>query len=303
MDTYKPVFDVLTDNIFTDREDLLRILKEVALEAKLQRNISRVLIGHRRVGKTEVLKRLYNELFWEQDEVVPIYITFEELSRETRRFASEYIGAFIRQYVGFKLKDAKLAGSTGGLDEIIKYVQEYADSQQNRGLLWLLENYSSAVTDSKFAFSILSCAIRAPRRVSEENEEPMFVMLDEFQHVIEIRNEDGTDPNALGRYQYAVESRLCPNLVTGSAVTLLTKDIIGRGSLFGRFRPVYIRGLEGYHVIELCQKLSKHHGVKVSVEMAAELARRTGGNPFYLGCIFEGARLIGMDLEDFNAVN
>lgn len=128
-------------------------------------------------------------------------------------------------------------------------------------------------------------------------------MLDEFQHVIEIRDEEGGNPNALGRYQYAVESRLCPHLVTGSAVTLLTKDIIGRGSLFGRFRAEYIRGLEGYHVIELCQKLGKHHGVKVSVEMAAELARRTGGNPFYLGCIFEGARLIGMDLADFNAVN
>ena len=35
MDTYKPVFRVLTDDIFTNREDLLKILKEVALEAKL----------------------------------------------------------------------------------------------------------------------------------------------------------------------------------------------------------------------------------------------------------------------------
>ena len=71
----KSILPVLTDKLFTDREDLLERLKFEAIETRLQRTRSIVLLGHRRVGKTEVLKRLYNDLFWEQDEVVPIYRT------------------------------------------------------------------------------------------------------------------------------------------------------------------------------------------------------------------------------------
>jgi hypothetical protein len=302
MEKHRSVFDVLSDDIFTDREELIAVLKEIALGAKVQRYISPVLIGHRRVGKTEVLKRLYNELFWEQDEVVPIYITFEELSRESRRFATKYFGTFLSQYVGFKEKDVELARSAE-FDEIIERAQRYAKENNNYGLSHILKEYHGAAKTKEFTWPVLDYAIWAPRRVSRDNEEPMFVMLDEFQHVIEIRDENGIDPNVLGKYQHAVEYRRCPHLVTGSAVTLLTKDIIGRGSLFGRFRAEYIRGLEGYYVIELCQKLGKHQDVKVNVEMASYLSDRTGGNPFYLECIFAGARRLRMDLINLDAVN
>ncbi len=302
MEKCRSVFDVLSDEIFTDREELLSVLKKIALGAKVQRNISPVLIGHRRVGKTELLKRLYNELFWEQDEVVPIYITFEDLSRESRQFATEYFTAFLCQYVGFKEKDAELARSDK-FDEIVKRAQKFAQTHDNYGLLRMLDEYHGTAKTEEFTWPILNCSIWAPRRVARDNEEPMFVMLDEFQHVIEIRNENGIDPNVLGKYQHAVESRRCPHLVTGSAVTLLTKDIIGRGPLFGRFRAEYIRGLEGYYVIELCQKLRKRHDVGVNVEMASYLSDRTGGNPFYLECIFAGASRLQMDLTHLDAVN
>jgi len=298
----RPVFDVLSDEIFTDRGELLSVLKKIALDAKVQRHISPVLIGHRRVGKTELLKRLYNELFWEQEEVVPIYITFEDLSRESRQFASKYFATFLSQYVGFKQKNVELAQDAES-DEIIERAQKFAQIQDNYGLLRILNKYHGAAKNKEFTWPILDCSIWAPRRVSRDNEEPMFVMLDEFQHVIEIRDESGIDPNVLGKYQHAVESRRCPHLVTGSAVTLLTKDIIGRGPLFGRFRAEYIRGLEGYYVIELCQKLGKHHDVKVNVEMASYLSDRTGGNPFYLDCIFAGAHRLGMALTHLDAVN
>jgi len=302
MEKRRSVFDVLSDEIFTDREELLSVLKKIALGTKAQRYISPVLIGHRRVGKTEVLKRLYNDLFWEQDKIVPIYITFEDLSRESRQFATEYFAIFLRQYVGFKEKDVELAQSAA-FDEIIKRAQRYAKENDNYGLSRIVNEYLGAAKTKELTWPVLDYAIWAPRRVSRDNEQPMFVMLDEFQHAIEIRDESGIDPNVLGKYQHAVEYRRCAHLVTGSAVTLLTKDIIGRGPLFGRFRAEYIRGLEGYYVIELCQKLGKHQDVKVNVEMASYLSERTGGNPFYLECIFAGASRLQLDLTHLDAVN
>jgi hypothetical protein len=300
MKPYEPVFPVISDEIFTDREDLLSVLKQLALETKNQINISHVLIGHRRVGKTEVLKRLYNQLFWEQNDVVPVYITFETLDRESRNFATRYLMTFLSQYVGFKEKDVALVRDQA---DVLERTKALARREHNEGLEHLLKRYRSALEDQEFTWPILDCAIEAPRFVSDWNKEPMFVMLDEFQHVIEIRDEDGVAPNALGKYQYAVESRLCPHLVTGSAVTLLTKDIIGRGGLFGRFRAEYIRGLESYYVTELCEKLGRHYNVQINPEMAAELTRRTGGNPFYIDCIFAGAKRIAKHLTTFEEVN
>ena len=295
----RPIFPVVSDEVFTDREDLLRLLKDKALAAKRGRDKSTVLIGHRRVGKTELLRRLYNRLFWEQDEVVPIYITFEELNLLAEEFASEYIEIFLSQYVGFKRKDAVLAArSWEGRTEAKALIAQ----EGNDGLHELLHRYESVEKRGNHSQQLLT-AIQGPRLVSDENQEPIFVMLDEFQHVIDIHDREGGSPNPVGRYQTAVESRHCPHLVTGSAVTLLTKDIIGRGPLYGRFRAEYIRGLDGYYVMELAQRLSRQYGVAVTPETAGELDRRTGGNPCYLDCIFAGAQREGKHLDSMDRVN
>jgi hypothetical protein len=290
----RPVFPVLPDDLFTDREDLLARLKREALDTPLYRTRSMVLLGHRRIGKTEVLKRLYNWLFWEQDKVVPIYITYETLSRESRKYAEQYMSEFLRQYVAFKRKDPDLVDDRIDGATIARQLLE---EQENEGLRLFVAGHP-AVNTYRSTGDLLNVAIQGPRRVADRNEEPIFMMVDEFQHVIEIRDSDGGDPNTLGKHQPAVESRWCPHLVSGPAVTLLTREIIGRGSLFGRFRPLYIRGLEGYHVMELCHRLGQHYDVTVRDEMAAEIARRTGGNPFYVGCIVQHAGGLKVALTD-----
>ncbi|MBI4531700.1 MAG: restriction endonuclease [Candidatus Latescibacteria bacterium] len=295
----RPVFPVLHDDLFTDREDLLVRLKREALDTPLYRTTSMALLGHRRVGKTEVLKRIYNWLFWEQDKVVPIYITYEVLSHESQKYAEQYLSGFLRQYIAFKRKDPTII--TADID-LVGATRQLAENERNEGLLLVAGHYDSIRRKERITGELLDAAIQGPRRVADWNEEPILMMVDEFQHVIEIRDPDGGDPNALGKHQPAVESRWCPHLISGSAVTLLTKEILGRGSLFGRFRPIYIRGLEGYYAIELCHRLGRHYDVAVTDEMAAEIARRTGGNPFYIDCILQHAGKIEVDLVDLAAV-
>ncbi len=48
----RPILPVLSDEIFTDREDLLALLKLRAMNSRFQRTMSFALLGHRRVGKT-----------------------------------------------------------------------------------------------------------------------------------------------------------------------------------------------------------------------------------------------------------
>jgi DNA-binding CsgD family transcriptional regulator len=70
---------------------------------------STAMVGQRRLGKTAVLEQVYNRLFWEQDEVVPIYFTFEAQPTTSTEFAWAYFTNFLQQYVAFRLKDDALA--------------------------------------------------------------------------------------------------------------------------------------------------------------------------------------------------
>ncbi|MDI6794797.1 MAG: hypothetical protein QME81_18350, partial [bacterium] len=127
--------------------------------------------------------------------------------------------------------------------------------------------------------------------------------LDEFQDVIKIRNSDGLDPDAVGRYQEAVEVPHCPHLITGSALTLILKDILGRGPLYGRFMPEYIRGLDPYFAKELVKKCARHYEVETTEEMATEIALRTAGNPFYIKAIVSMANKLGIRLKTIEETN
>ncbi|MBF0233242.1 MAG: hypothetical protein HQK65_09410 [Desulfamplus sp.] len=44
-----------------------------------------------------------------------------------------------------------------------------------------------------------------------------------------------------------MESPTCPHFITGSAVSILTQEILGRGSLFGRFDKEPIHAMTEYY--------------------------------------------------------
>ena len=67
------------DEIYTDRAEFLEYFYETARKAATRRTMSTVLLGRRRMGKTEIFRRVVNQLFFEQDPhdpnaVVPVYI-------------------------------------------------------------------------------------------------------------------------------------------------------------------------------------------------------------------------------------
>ncbi|HID27466.1 MAG TPA: hypothetical protein EYP22_06555 [Methanosarcinales archaeon] len=169
------IFEVLSEKIFTDREEVLNYFWELIKEY-IPRYImaNTVLIAHRRQGKTEIFHMLYNKAFWEQDKVVPIYYTFEEANFETRNFSKYYFTNFVMQYIAFKERDLEFLERDLSSNEIL----EYASRRGNRGLERLTKKYRSGKRDSWF----LKTAIQGPRMVADLNEERILVMLDEFHN-------------------------------------------------------------------------------------------------------------------------
>ncbi|MFQ6044683.1 MAG: hypothetical protein ACE5PV_27845, partial [Candidatus Poribacteria bacterium] len=72
-----PLREKVEPELFTDREEILKKIWDWAMLIKRRVASPAALFGQRRMGKTAVLRRLYNKLFWEQDEIVPIYYEVE----------------------------------------------------------------------------------------------------------------------------------------------------------------------------------------------------------------------------------
>jgi len=69
---------LVPEEVYTDREKHLEYLYNAAIDAIGRRTMSTVLLGQRRMGKTEMFKLVVNRLFFEQDyldpkAVVPVY--------------------------------------------------------------------------------------------------------------------------------------------------------------------------------------------------------------------------------------
>jgi hypothetical protein len=69
--------------VYMDRQEHIDYLYNAALDAIGRRTMSTVLLGQRRMGKTEIFKRVVNRLFFERDQrdpdaVVPVYYSFKD---------------------------------------------------------------------------------------------------------------------------------------------------------------------------------------------------------------------------------
>ncbi len=58
---------LVPEAVYTDRAEFLDYFYKTALKAATRRTMSTVLLGRRRMGKTEIFRRVVNRLFFEQD--------------------------------------------------------------------------------------------------------------------------------------------------------------------------------------------------------------------------------------------
>ncbi len=288
-----PIFQTVPTDEFTDREEIIGRLVQMAGRTPRDMTLSAAIVGRRRLGKTAVLEKAYSRLFWEQDAVVPIYFNFEARPLASTEFAEIYFTNYLRQYIAFRRKDNALAqDSTIRWRKLLPLIQELGEPL----LLYHVAGMARLLDDPRpNLHMILEGAIHLPRALMESHrvgafrgettELAQFIMLDEFQEVMKIYYSDGTPADGVGLYQWAVEGRKCPHIVTGSAVRLITQEVLGTGALFGRFRFIEFPPLEDIYGLELVDKLAHKYGLKIEEPLAGYLATRCGGSPFYINCV------------------
>ena len=280
---------LVPEEVYTDRQEYLEYLHDASLNAIRRRTMSTVLLGQRRMGKTEIFKRVVNRLFFEQDDpgdldhsVVPVYFSFPDTIVDRWDFCTRYVENFIRWYAAFRLRDPVILSEDKVLSEdLIDLIRSRIEITS--GLKGAMNLYG--VLPKRNVIIPEQRAVMLPRRVSDWDETTIVMFLDEFQNT----RLPQYDFDIVGWMQEAVESTTCPHFVTGSAMTILSRDILGRGALFGRFDSDPIKPMTEYWGAELALKAALYYGAEIPEKMAPVVAQRCGGNPFYITAVIRQA--------------
>ena len=294
---------LVPEPVYTDRAEFLEYFHHAALEAAHRRTMSTVLLGQRRMGKTEIFKRVVNRLFAEQNPndpyaVIPVYYSFRDQPSDETSFAIDYMENFIRYYVGFLTSQPQLIEEAPSSTKLLAIVEKSRSLYPFTRTLNIMLDWldSVAIRDTVYP---QRDALWLPRRVSDLDESTIVIFLDEFQNT----RLPQFNFEIVGFMQEAVESPTCPHFVTGSAMSILAREIIGRGSLFGRFRGKDIKAMTGYWGTELARKAADYYKADITELMAPVIANRCGGNPFYITAVIQQAAESGQSLYDEESLN
>ncbi|QTA81136.1 NTP hydrolase p-loop-containing [Desulfonema limicola] len=294
---------LVPEEVYTDREEFLEYFYNAALEGAHRRTMSTVLLGQRRMGKTEIFKRVVNRLFFEQDPkspdaVVPVYFSFPDIALDEKQFGKDYVENFLRYYTGF------YTGQPEIITDNLRGERLFSKIEQSRSLYPFtrtLDLIMDLYEDIENGNSILPIrdALGMIRRVSDIDDTTIAVFLDEFQNTrLPQYNFD-----IVGFMQEAVESPTCPHFVTGSAMSILAREIIGRGALFGRFYGHDIKSMSAYWGTKLALNTARYYKVEVYETMAPVISERCGGNPFYITAVVHQASELNEPVLDENSLN
>jgi hypothetical protein len=230
--------------------------------------------------------------------VVPVYYSFPDTFKDDWHFAAKYVENFIRWYVAFRLRDPNIL-----LEKDVKrpHLKEIIHNKlpMTKGFKNTFEFMESFIAQEVTIPE--QSALELPRNVSDHDDSTIVMFLDEFQNVRLPQYKF----DIVSYMQNAVESRTCPHFVTGSTMSILGREILGRGSLFGRFRSKPIEALTDYWGTELVYRAAHHNNVTVEKELVPIIVKRCGGNPFYLNAVVEQAAELSQAIlteDDLNTI-
>ncbi len=283
----KPIFDTIPDEEFVDRKRDIDNLFKLALETSNNTTHSIYLYGERRVGKTEVLKRVYNRLFWEQREIIPFYYTLNKEYSDILEFARDYLTEFIKQYLGFIKKQPSLIRNSISLHKLLKLIgdEEYPKIKE------LIVNYHE-YTNACYSIEALKNSILAPYTVSVEGYKRAFVILDDFHRIKQIKSPE-IKHNILEEFSRIINNRFSPHLITGDSMQM-AKEIF---SDIGDSDVIELKGLDKEDIYELFKNMCELHRVKFSKEYLDLMVSQLAFSTFYVKSFIRSAKRSEKDIK------
>jgi len=279
-----PVEEMVHEDEFTDRVELLRELEQWVKAINRMGSWSTALIAPRRIGKTVLLDRLVNTVFFKPEyQVAPFYFKMKREKMTLKQFLLVYATTFFRQYLAYCEQDADLFNQDIELEELLAYKTTHkAGIMAQASIERFLKRYNRhGNEDARIHWEGFICE---PERLASHSGTRVAVIIDEFQdmkfYIYDMSQE------IPATYDRQAQSRKAPMLVSGSAVTLIFKTVMG-GPLGGRFDFMYMKPMSIPDGAMLLHQTLKYYAPDnaITPEHALYASAQVGGHPYYLYCL------------------
>ncbi|MDM8521516.1 hypothetical protein QUF64_15830, partial [Anaerolineales bacterium HSG6] len=298
-----PVEEMIAYEEFTGRVESLREWDKWVKNIQRMASRSTAIIAPRRMGKSVLLDRLVNTIFFKPEyRVAPFYIRIKREDVTLRNFLLRYATTFFRQYIAYCHQETMLYNDgTVKIEQLLDYPSTHkAVNLAKKSIEGFLNRYQNPQGSIRNQWDDF---IEIPERLGSYSGTRVAVIIDEFQdmkfymhnvpeerleHVYAERKKDPDygGINLTATYSHQSQSRKAPMLVSGSAVTLIFKTVMG-GALGGRFNFRYLKPLSIPDGATLLQTLLKLYtdNATISTENALYASSQVGGHPYYLYCL------------------
>ena len=318
--TYKQVLSRLADDEFFDRKVELTRLHALAASRSRPRGVTTesragnepqprlgrnaLVLGGPRVGKTELMRKCFDLLFNEDQDVAPFYYPLKAYYLDVDRFARDYLSQFLAQFNAFRRSEPRLIAAA---DEPLASIARAATPGDYLWMRAIVDSFASAVQAGDSSM-MLRCALSAPAAASSNTGLGLFILLDNF-HLLADRSSSSSTLRSEFIRVFAAHESLSSSM--GSTLQPVPSYALG-----GLRRPVaevmpadeeLFRGLELIRMEampeELLEKVIHSTAARLGVEMSDStvelLIQQVKGDLFYIHALLESAASVQGSLRTF----
>ncbi len=282
---------------FFGRKHEIDVLRRAASEAGTGDAGSIILLGKRGIGKTELLKRLYIQLFNQPDGAIPFYYTVKTAFRSIEEFSRDYLSSFILQSIAYLRKDASLV--TSGIYSL-EDLKGLADDSDLQWVAAIIDHYR-AIQEAGDPLKLFLSVISAANQAYLKGGMPVVVIIDDFHKIRKLceLNADKYSRDFWMLFENAIKFRHAPHILAGFQPEL-QKMFFEESCLGEHLEIISLSGLGRQDAAELFTALCEKYGLSFEPGVPA-LVDVFGGNPFYMKSFVQSARqtVRSLTVEEF----
>ncbi|RJR17775.1 MAG: ATP-binding protein [Nitrospiraceae bacterium] len=286
-----------TSRHFLGRDSEIKILANVASQAGSGDAGSIILLGKRGIGKTELLRNLYNELFNSSTNTVPFFYAINTAFASVESFSEDYMSSFVLQYLAFTGKDPSLINA--GIYSL-EDLRAIAAKSEAAWISEIIDNYSQIKLDGDL-LKLFSYVISLPYYSYRHTGIPVLVIIDDFHKIRKLSelSEHGYDKDLWMLFENQMKFRFSPHIIAGYKAEL-HKMFFEETSFGEHLEIISLGGLSRHDSSGLFRALCAKYSLSCEADMTS-LLELFGGNPFYIKSFVQAARQAARSFspEDF----
>ncbi|MCB1024276.1 MAG: hypothetical protein KDB79_07795 [Acidobacteria bacterium] len=242
-------------------------------------------------GLTELLAQAYDQLFYEQGEVIPIYFQVRESDKNCDQLAVRFLQSFLHQVAAFRRNDPKILSTSPDVCEIAE-LSIPSDGYWVDRLIETCETRSRLNDKRTFFRQAFSAPLRAAAHGAAA-----FVMFDD----LEIAEHLTGDLDPVEELK-EIFSRSEVPFVFGGKRRFLHKAAQNGNTMNGRLRTIELREFSFSNSGALAEELASQYTLNITDQTRDLIAQQFEGNPALIKLLFAAAGENSLDLDTFQKV-